>query len=192
MNFYRSFKHILQQKIPCTPILNNEVNVGPCSFQTLAQSLIYNLYDKKPKFEVPSPSPDLAYLLSKIHRAKIIENLSNRLEVTQEEASNRLQELYYAKEVVKNDPTELNRNKLSEIASKFPNLTHPDAAKLIAPNVIKHKTWKPTSPLKVNQPFEKLGANTGGLRTHDTSQVASERSYYLFGQLAELEQALIR
>ena len=89
-------------------------------------------------------------------------------------------------------PTEKNRNELVDIAIRFPNSTHPKVVQLQEPLIVKEVEWKPKSPLQLVRTFERLGSLNGGLRTHDTSQVASERSYYLFGQIAELEQALIR
>ena len=151
---------------------------------------------EKPVFEkpnIPIPSPDLVYLLNKANYLKVIENLSKRTEVTQEEATKVLENLYKLKEVAVRIPSEENRNKLIKAASKFPNSTHPEAAKLTKPRVLKNvEEFTPPTHMNKIQSFEALGSICGGLRTENTSQIASERSYYLFGQLAELEQALIR
>ena len=162
-----------------------------CAFGSKGQLLIENLC-KKPGPNIPTPAPNINYLLNKINYQNVIENLSKRTEITKEEASKLVDDLYKTKEELQAAPSEKNRQRLNEIASKFPNLTHPQASELSEPKVIKENQWEPKSPLRVIHPFEKLGAMTGGLRTHDTSQVASERSYYLFGQFAELEQALVR
>ena len=162
-----------------------------CAFGTKGQLLIENLC-KKSGPNIPTPAPNIHYLLNKVNYQNVIENLMSRTDNTQEEASKLVDNLYKSKEELQTTPSEMNRRRLNEIAAKFPNLTHPQASELKEPKVIKETPWEPKSPLRVIHPFEKLGAMTGGLRTHDTSQVASERSYYLFGQLAELEQALIR
>ena len=146
---------------------------------------------KKPN--MPIPSPDLTYLLNKVNYLKIIENLLKRTEVVHENAAKVLQNLYDLKEEAVRAPSEENRSKLIEAASKFPNLTHPEAAELTKPLVLNNVgKWTPITPLNKVQSFEELGNICGGLQTENTSQVASERSYYLFGQLAELEQALVR
>jgi seryl-tRNA synthetase len=162
-----------------------------CCFGTKAQSLL-NDSCKKSVPQVPLPSPDLSYLLSKGNRTAIIENIAKRTEISYERASALVEELYQTKEELKKAPTENNRNTLIKLASTLPNLTHPSAKELKEPKVLKELKWEPKTPLNIIHPFEKLGSITGGLRTHDTAQVASERSYYLFGQFAELEQALIR
>ena len=146
---------------------------------------------KKPN--VPIPSPDLTYLLNKVNYRTIVDNLIKRTEVAHESAAKVLQKLYDLKEEAVKAPSEENRRKLIEAASKFPNLTHPGAAELTKPRILHNVgKWTPVTPLNKVQSFEKLGNICGGLQIENTSPVASERSYYLFGQLAELEQALVR
>lgn len=160
-------------------------------FTTKGQSLIENLYNKSgPK--IPEPSPNIQYLINKVNQREIIENLCKRTEISSNKASLMVEELYESKDKLRTEPSEANRRNLNEIAATFPNLTNPAVAELKEPKVLKQIKWEPKSPLRVIHPFEKLGTMTGCLRTNDTSQVASERSYYLFGQFAELEQALIR
>ena len=194
MRFLRPIKYVIEKKRHIKHIVWNGTLGTYGTFSLSAQTLIKDLNNQSPpKTQAAITCPDLPYLLNKMNRAKIIENLSMRREITLEKATNIVDLLYLAKEESIKSPTEENRRKLNEIASKFPNLTHPKAAHLKEPKVInKQEKWIPKSPLDKIQTFEKLGGITGGLRTHDTSQVSSEKSYYLFGQLAELEQALIR
>ena len=169
----------------------SESLIKKCQFGTKGQSLVENLC-KKPGPSIPEPSPNTQYLLNKIHKQSIVENLCNRTAIPHDKASILVEKLYKSKEELKTSPSDENRKNLNAIASQFPNLTHPAVAELKEPKVLKEIKWEPKSPLRVIHPFEKLGTMTGCLRTHDTGQVASERNYYLFGQFAELEQALTR
>ena len=161
------------------------------NFGTKTHMLLENLY-KDSGIKIPIPCPNLSYLLGKTNHSRIVENLSKRNEITIEQASKLVEELHEKKQEVMKEPTEKNRNELVDIAIRFPNSTHPKVVQLQEPLIVKEVKWKPKSPLQLVRTFERLGSLNGGLRTHDTSQVASERSYYLFGQIAELEQALIR
>ena len=47
--------------------------------------------------------------------------------------------------------------------------------------------------LQTARPFEELTKALGyPIRTRDNGQIATEKSYYLYNQIAELEQALVR
>ena len=203
MKYQRPIRYVLEQKRYIKTVVRNggfqksgtfEFSTQTLGLNDLVKDLVKDLKKQSPpKLQFPIPCPDLSYLLNKSNGKNIVENLARRTEITLEQAARSLKLLYQAKEEVIKTPTEENRNKLVEIASKFPNLTHPKAASLKEPKVInKEEIWAPRSALEIIHSFEKLGSITGCLRTHDTGQVASERSYYLFGQLAELEQALIR
>ena len=190
MKYFKRLKCILEMKPHISPT-NMCTLVKKCRFGTKTQSLIHDLY-KTPGPQIPFPSPDINYLLSKVNRSDIISNLAKRTEISYEEASKLVEKIHQIKEELQKTPTQENRKKLVKLASTFPNLTHPNVIDIKEPKVLKERQWEPKSSLEVIHPFDKLSKMIGGVRTRDTAQVSSERNYYLFGQFAELEQALIR
>ena len=141
-----------------------------------------------------SINPDLPYLLSPANRTKIIENVTKRLSVSTPEATQMLDNLVSLKREGVHQPSEENRAKLINQAEKFPNMTHPNVADLQDPVPIYFsEDWKPRSELKQVRPFEDIARALGyPVRTQNTGQISTEKSYFLYNKIAELEQALIR
>ena len=141
--------------------------------------------------------PDLSFLLTPSNRTLIINNLVKRTGKTNEEAEQVYGSMVKAKETVVKDPTSQNRALLVEAASKFPNMTHPAVMDLDQPReVYRSDKWVPkfdTQVLPHARPFEEVTKALGyPVRTSFTGQIATEKSYFLYNQIAELEQALVR
>ena len=145
-----------------------------------------------------SPSPDLNFLLNPMNRHKIIDNLTKRLQLKDStKAIGMLDSLSEIKKESLKSPTKENRARLISAAIKFPNATHPDVANLKEPTPIYvTDEWKPKSALADNQyvrPFEEVAKSMGfPVRTDNTGQISTEKSYFLYNKIAELEQALVR
>jgi seryl-tRNA synthetase len=144
----------------------------------------------------PQISPDLATLLSPRNKSRILANLVSRLAVNSEaEGVEMLENLYVLKAKTVSEPTAENRQNLITAAQQFPNLSHSSIIDLRKPRTVFDNTkyWKPFAKDVTNiRVFEDIAKILHGARTRDTGQTATDKSYYLTGPLAELEQALIR
>lgn len=134
-----------------------------------------------------------------MNRGSIIQNLIKRNGDTLEHAEKAYQEMVSAKEIMTKTPSAESRSALVRAASKFPNMTHPAVLDLESPKEIyQSDKWKPKfSPdpdkHQYARPFEEVAKALGyPVRTINTGQVATEKSYFLYNQIAQLEQALIR
>ncbi len=138
-------------------------------------------------------NPDLPTLLNPKNRSKIVQNLVSRLIVPSEtEAENMLSDLQDLKASTVQNPS--TRDILVNKACEFPNMSHPAVVDYTEPLTIFDNTskWAAVEKLNKVRSFEEVGQILHGLRTTNTGQTTSEKSYYLIGPLAELEQALIR
>jgi len=72
---------------------------------------------------------------------------------------------------------------------KVPNMSHPGVSDLTEPKVVFIKDFVP--PEHKIRNFEEISRILGGARLNNLSLMSGERTYYLTGVLAELEQALI-
>ena len=116
MKYKRPIQYILEQKSMIKHIVRNGYLMTYSTRGLSSRTLVKDLKEQvPPSIQVPTPSPDLTYLLNKINRTNIIENLSKRTEITLEKATNYLELLYQAKEEVIKAPNEENRNKLIKI-----------------------------------------------------------------------------
>ena len=82
-------------------------------------------------------------------------------------------------------------NELYETAKNIPNRTHPDIIDYNEPRVLRIVGDKPafvTKPLD----FDTIAKATRLYRREHIGNVAGPRSYYILGQLANLEHALIK
>ena len=140
-------------------------------------------------------SPDLTTLLHPGSKNKIVSNLVDRLSVTNEtEAITKLQNLYDLKNKTITYPSQENREALNKAALQFPNFSHPIIMDLKEPKLLFDNTNKfQLEEGKKIRSFDEISTKVfKSARTKETGQTTSEKSYYLFGPLAELEQALIR
>jgi len=143
------------------------------------------------------PNPDLNLLLGPQNRLKVVDNLVKRLQMNKAKAVKMMDELIKAKEATVKSPTEENRKTLITLAAKFPNLTHPSVMDMKDPTAIyTSEEWRPKEELRQGQfvrPFEEVAKSLGyPIRTQNTGQTSTEKSFYLYNQIAELEQALVR
>ena len=140
-------------------------------------------------------TPDLNSLLNPSSRTKVTENLVDRLFAKDlVEATSMISELVRHKNDTLSSPSKESRNKLIQCALKFPNFSHPSIVELKEPKILYDNTQKfhlRDGGTKVRS-FDELSRIFRGARTSDTGQTNSEKSYFLFGAFAELEQALIR
>merc|ERR1712029_16172 len=114
-----------------------------------------------------------------------------------EEAEQIYRQLQEAKQRVVANPSGESRAFLVDAASNFPNMTHPAVMDLDHPRVLyRSDAWKPKfnpERQKFARPFEEVTKALGyPIRTSNTANIATEKSYFLYNQLAELEQALVR
>ncbi|XP_066248767.1 serine--tRNA ligase, mitochondrial-like [Euwallacea similis] len=75
---------------------------------------------------------------------------------------------------------------------EIPNKTHPDVFKYgNSPKVVKYVGQKRTFEF-AHKEFSEIAKNLNLVRTDQLGNLSGSRSYYLLGQMAELEQALVR
>ncbi len=123
-------------------------------------------------------------------RSKIVSNLVDRL-LTKDAmaAEKKLDDLKSLKVQAVKNPSSENRENLIEAALDFPNFSHNAIKDLKSPRVLFDNTG---SLKKIDyRSFDNISRILGGSRTKDTGQTTTEKSYYLLGPLAELEQALV-
>lgn len=109
---------------------------------------------------------------------------------SEEEAAEKLDKLQNLKTLTISSPSKENRMKLNSAALQFPNFSHPSIVDYKEPKVL----YDSTSSGSYGQPkpFEEISRIYGGARTINTGETTTEKSYYLMGSFAELEQALIK
>ena len=132
-------------------------------------------------------------LLHPGNRSKILQNLVDRLVVKNEgEATEMLDNLNTLRIQAQKSPSSETRKKLQNAALEFPNFSHPSITDLKDPRVVFDNCQDlDQSNLDKIRSFEEISKVLNGSRTSDTGQTSTEKSYYLLGPLAELEQALI-
>ena len=138
-------------------------------------------------------NPDLTTLLTPAFRSKVIRNLVDRLYVKSEEsAEEMLDSLYELKNTALKEPFSENRDKLNEAALQFPNFSHPAIIGLKEPRTLFDNCDQlDQKHLKKIRSFDEINRIMNGSRTEHTGQTTTEKSYFLLGPFAELEQALI-
>ena len=139
-------------------------------------------------------NPDITYLLNPANRNCILDNLVARLCVKDaNEASKMLDNLYSLKDLTISMPTPQNRRKMCEAALEFPNTSHPAINDLKEPKTLFDNTQELDmyNVAKIRS-FDQVSRTLFGSRTENTGEANTEKSYYLLGPLAELEQALIQ
>ena len=138
-------------------------------------------------------NPDLTYLLNPVNRNAIAENLVARLCVKDtKEAFKMLDDLQSLKKSTLSVPSSENRSAMNQAALEFPNVSHPDIAGLTEPKTLFDNTKElDLYNLEKIRSFDQISRILFGSRTDNTGEATTEKSYYLLGPLAELEQALI-
>ena len=141
--------------------------------------------------DAPSATPDLAYILDPANREEIAANVARRKGVGDIDAVHAM-----AKQL-ETDPENADlRARLTREALLLPNKTHEQSSALGEdPKVIKETFWRPVEfgsmPQTTARPAEKLIRSLLGARVENLNHFSGDKSYYLMGPLAELEQALI-
>ena len=157
----------------------------------LSSRLRHLCSEKTPR--ILQANPDITYLLNPVNRSCILNNLVARLCVKDtNEASKMLENLYSLKDLTISMPTPENRRKMSEAALEFPNTSHPAITDLKEPKTLFDNTQELDlyNVAKIRS-FDQVSRTLFGSRTENTGEANTEKSYYLLGPLAELEQALI-
>ena len=155
-----------------------------------------NMMKSKKKSRQIIAKPDFDKILDTNCHKEIVKNLVDRLVVPNEEsASKMLDDLNNLK--VKSDENPLNTSHselLNLAALEFPNYSHPVIENLTEPKTLFDNCDLLREKLKNLQKvrsFDEISKIMNGSRTNETGQTTSEKSYYLLGPFAELEQALI-
>jgi len=86
---------------------------------------------------------------------------------------------------LKHDPS-----RLTDELAKVPNMTDPSVWHLTEPRTVVQKKFEP--PAHKIRTFEEISRVLGGYRMNNLGFCSGDRTYYLTGVLAELEQALIQ
>lgn len=176
-----------------TETIKNEEDLIPKN-ESKKEDLIPENVSKKENL-TPAANPDLTYLLGPMNKSKIVHNLVSRNVVKGDtEAKKMLDNLHATKQASISNPSSENRENLVKAATRFPNTSHPSICDLTEPRTVFDNTaqWVfPGDPDKVRS-FEEIAKVLAGVRTDNTGQANTEKSYFLLSQLAELEQALIR
>ena len=139
--------------------------------------------------------PDLDILLNPNHRCDIVKNLVNRLVVPNENSAiEMLNNLEHLRDKSIKEPSTSHSERLNLAALGFPNFSHLSIKDLKEPNILFDNCAALNDKLKTLnniRSFDEISKIMHGSRTSDTGQTTSEKSYYLLGPFAELEQALI-
>ena len=155
-----------------------------------------NLVKSKKKPRQINPMPNIDVILHPNNRKEIIKNLVDRLVVRNEKsATEMLENLKVLKSKSDENPSNTSHSETLKFAAlEFPNFSHPDIVNLTEPKTVFDNCDLLKDKLKSLQKlrsYDEISKILHGSRTHDTGQTTSEKSYYLLGPFAELEQALI-
>ncbi|XP_053698239.1 serine--tRNA ligase, mitochondrial [Sabethes cyaneus] len=145
------------------------------------------------KFNLQQPTYDTDYLLNPANIAEIQSNIEHRKGVGNinlvHEINNQLKTISAGDEA---ERSRLNAQLQSELRS-IPNKTHPDILHYgTEPKLVKYYNQKPVFDGTKVFEFSEIARKMNILRTEKLSNFTGHKSYYLTGELAELEQALIQ
>ncbi|XP_065090454.1 serine--tRNA ligase, mitochondrial [Ochlerotatus camptorhynchus] len=145
------------------------------------------------KFHLEQPNYDTDYLLNPTNAPQIEANIEHRKGVGNihlvHQLSNRL------KSLPSGNDSERNRlnNQLQEELRKIPNKTHPDVlAHGTQPKVVRYYNDKPNFEGRKVFEFSEMAKKLNVFRMEKLGNFTGHKSYYLTGDLVELEQALIQ
>ncbi|XP_058443907.1 serine--tRNA ligase, mitochondrial [Malaya genurostris] len=139
------------------------------------------------------PNYDTNYLLNPANIEEILKNINCRKGIGNIELVHAINEELKATPV--ENATERTNLKLKLLAElgKIPNRTHPDVLSYGAnPKVVQYYNEKPTFASEKAFEFSEIAKKMNLLRTEKLGNFTGHKSYYLTGELAELEQALIQ
>eukprot|EP00088_Acartia_fossae_P034809 TRINITY_DN3577_c0_g1_i4.p1 TRINITY_DN3577_c0_g1~~TRINITY_DN3577_c0_g1_i4.p1 ORF type:complete len:457 (-),score=75.41 TRINITY_DN3577_c0_g1_i4:86-1456(-) len=145
-----------------------------------------------PKLELPPIVLNTEFLLNPDNKEAIRNNIKARLsdadidKIHELAAAGNQQEQLAAAECQQADQQE---QLLAELV-KCPNMSHPKVANLSEPAIVFQRDFVP--PDHKIRSFEEIARILGGAKFNNLKPFTGERSYYLTGVLAELEQALIQ
>jgi len=181
----------LQSKLD--PVLKNEMNKTFVRCISALQSVLKKKFSQKKvivtngglsrdfssgKLQLPEMCIDKQFLLDSENLEKIRDNIKARLSTANIDLAHQLH-----KEGGSEDDL------LAELV-KCPNMSHSEVKDLKEPRVCLLKEFK--YPDHKIRNFEDISKILGGARFQNLKHFSGERTYYLTGVLAELEQALIR
>jgi len=181
----------LQSKLD--PVLKNEMNKTFVRCISTLQSVLKKKFSQKKvivtngglsrdfssgKLQLPEMCIDKQFLLDSENLEKIRDNIKARLSTANIDLAHQLH-----KEGGSEDDL------LAELV-KCPNMSHSEVKDLKEPRVCLLKEFK--YPDHKIRNFEDISKILGGARFQNLKHFSGERTYYLTGVLAELEQALIR
>ena len=155
-----------------------------------------NMMKSKKKSRQIIAKPDFDKILDPNCHKEIVKNLVDRLVVPNEEsASKMLDDLKKLKVKSDENPSNTSHSEMLNLgALEFPNYSHPAIKNLTEPKTLFDNCDLLREKLKNLQKvrsFDDISKIMNGSRTNETGQTTSEKSYYLLGPVAELEQALI-
>lgn len=172
------------------PLLSREVRVSKCNNNFCVHASLDT--DDSPKnainTEVPEPELDFSYLCEEKNKASIDLNIKKRKGVGN---INRVLELHYSLGKP-NSSSESIKSELLQEALLIPNQSHPDLQLYDdTPKVIREVNEKKSYSFKPKE-FSNLVKTLNLMRTENMGVFSGHKGYYLLGDLAELEQALIK
>lgn len=132
------------------------------------------------RMQLPDPEYDIAFLRNPANRDMLAKNAERRKVKVD---MNKIVELC-------RQPAESRVSSLSELG-RMPNLTDPRVLNNEEPSVLKTCGICPKYNFKPKE-FSELAKQLKILRTEDLGSVMGEKSYVFIGELAELEEALVR
>ncbi|XP_058815849.1 serine--tRNA ligase, mitochondrial [Topomyia yanbarensis] len=145
------------------------------------------------KAHLSQPTYDTNYLLNPTKLSEILNNINHRKGI------GNIQLVHEINDKIKGTPAEdkLERSRLNaelqaELA-KIPNRTHPDVLKYgTEPKIVEYYNIKPTFVAEKIYEFSEIAKKMNLFRAEKLGNFTGHKSYYLTGDLAELEQALIQ
>ncbi|RZF43037.1 hypothetical protein LSTR_LSTR001215 [Laodelphax striatellus] len=172
-------RHVCKRKLQCRLLCVNNLST--------LQLDVMNHNELK-KLKVPEPSIDLNYYCDFNKRDELKNNVVKRKSDVDIDTVLELNRSLNA--LVPNCDEYRNiKEKLSVELTKLPNRSHPLIIELDEPRVIRTVGRKKQFEFKPKE-FPEIASHLRGART-DKSNFTGHRSYFFFGQLADLETALI-
>jgi len=177
-----------------SPLLNKTYFLSPSSFRKLCSTPSSPIYPC-PRVKLPKPQPNLEYLTDPHNVDKIQENIHLRKSNADIQ---RVQELYKQiylyddiHEVRSEAGQAATQESLLEAAMAVPNITPDNVLQLGEENKVLYENSFINPEFKIRT-FEEIARILTGARLSNLGLVSEERSYYLLGVLAQLEQALVQ
>lgn len=146
-------------------------------------------WDKSKTFKLPEPALDFDYIYNVNNSSEISDNIAKRKGVGD---INRVLALREETNYLRNHDAarEQHLSKLAREVSKIPNRTHPDVKNLTEPRLVSKHGTQQKFDFK-SRTMENLAQRWRLLRNKEFGKLSCRGTYYLQGDLALLERALI-